>query len=90
MDIARFSKAYFGIGLALLLTALPVSAQQQAPGLNGGRDCQVIRTCNFTKGGSFRGCLSSYSCRSCRMVTAKCSIGAGRPACRELRCDWGA
>ena len=55
------------------------------------RDCQTLLTCNFKKGGSYRGCLSSYSCRSCDFVIAKCSIaGSKGKVCRQLRCGWGA
>ncbi len=66
----------------------PASAQQ--PGAqNQGRDCQTVRTCNFTRTGAVRGCLSSYSCRSCRTVTVRCQIPGAGPACQEVRCDWG-
>lgn len=63
-------------------------AAQEGPGglVNPQRDCQTILTCNFRKGGSYRGCLSSYSCRTCRFVKVAC--GAGR-VCEKLRCGWG-
>jgi hypothetical protein len=65
---------------------------QEGPGgyLNPGRDCQTITTCRFTKGGSYRGCLSSYSCRVCKFVPARCSIGGAKGTCRQVRCVWGA
>ncbi len=68
---------------------------QQGPGglLNPQRDCQTVTTCNFRKGGSYRGCLSSYSCRVCKLVAARCSIGGSSPrqkVCKEMRCTWGA
>ncbi len=76
------------LSLAAVSTA---SAQNFEPGaLNGGRDCQVIRTCNFARTGAVRGCLSSYTCRSCKMVTARCQIGnAPSNTCQRLSCSWG-
>ncbi len=71
-----------------LLAALPASAQQGGGNVNPGRDCQYIRTCNFAKNGAVRGCLSSYSCRTCKLVAAKCEIG-GLRKCREFVCSWG-
>ena len=64
------------------------SRAQEGPGglINPQRDCQTIRTCNFRRGGSYRGCLSSYSCRVCRFVRVACK-GAG--TCQMLRCGWG-
>jgi hypothetical protein len=64
-------------------------AVAQPAGLNPNRDCQVIRTCNFGRGGSYRGCLSSYSCRVCRFVRTSCYMDPGRRVCQELRCAWG-
>jgi hypothetical protein len=52
------------------------------------RDCQTIRTCNFRKGGSYRGCLSSYSCRVCHFVPVSCR-GLGGGKCQRLVCTWG-
>ena len=78
--------------LALFLgTAAPVSAQQ-AVGIDPGRDCQTIRTCNFTRRGAVRGCLSSYTCRVCRMVSVRCTrsdLATGRRQCQEFVCSWG-
>jgi hypothetical protein len=54
------------------------------------RDCQTIVTCRFTSGGSYRGCLSSYSCRQCRFVPARCVIGGKSGTCQKIRCNWGA
>ena len=68
----------------------PSLAQQADPtNLNGGRTCYTVRTCNFTRTGDVRGCLSSYSCRACRLVPAKCAIGAAAGKCQRLTCDWG-
>ena len=79
-----------GIGLGT-----PGAHAQQGPGglLNPERDCQTVTTCNFGRTGSYRGCLSSYSCRVCKLVTARCSIGGSSPrqkVCQEMRCTWGA
>jgi len=62
---------------------------QEGPGgiINPQRDCQTVRTCNFRRGGSYRGCLSSYSCRVCRFVRVSCN--GGRGTCEMLRCGWG-
>ena len=68
-------------------SAGPALAQPASP---GGRDCQTIRTCNFARGGLYRGCLSSYSCRVCHMVSTSCRVGGGpRRICQEMRCNWG-
>ena len=61
---------------------------QSVPGTSD-RDCQVIRTCNFARGGSYRGCLSSYSCRVCRFVRAPCYVDGSRRVCHKMRCTWG-
>lgn len=75
-----------------VLLAVPAAAQEGPNGLiNPSRDCQTLLTCNFRKNGSYRGCVSSYSCRVCRFVDAKCSVGGSpRRLCRRLRCSWGA
>jgi hypothetical protein len=70
-----------------ILGAQGASAQQA--GINPNRDCQTIRTCNFARGGVYRGCLSSYSCRMCRFMAAPCRMDAGRRVCQEMRCTWG-
>jgi hypothetical protein len=76
--------------LAALLLALGGEAWSQPAGLNAGRNCQTIRTCNFAgRGGYYRGCLSTYSCRVCRFVPAACYIDGGRRVCQQLRCRWG-
>jgi hypothetical protein len=70
------------VGVAVTGTAL-------AQSVNPGRDCQTITTCRFSAGGSYRGCLSSYSCRYCRFVPTNCRIG-GRPGkCSRAVCTWG-
>jgi hypothetical protein len=66
-----------------------IAVAQPAPE-GSQRDCQTIRTCNFARGGLYRGCLSSYSCRICRMVATSCRVGGGpRRVCQEMRCNWG-
>ncbi|NJO33249.1 MAG: hypothetical protein HC869_08955 [Rhodospirillales bacterium] len=71
----------------LASASAPVVAQQ-AVGIDPGRDCQTVRTCNFSRTGRVRGCLSSYTCRTCRLVAARCSF-AGRTRCQEVVCTWG-
>ena len=69
------------IGLASLMLGLAGPAwSQEGPGgaIKPQRDCQTLLTCNYKKGGSYRGCLSSYSCRRCEFVTAKCTIADRR------------
>jgi hypothetical protein len=93
MDTVRISKrAVFVLAAASLASMASIAAfAQNIPGpANAQRDCQTLRTCQFSKGGSFRGCLSSYSCRSCRFVPAKCSVGGTSGACQRQVCDWGA
>lgn len=88
--LAAIACAPFLVTLALG-GASPVNAQQ-AVGVDPGRDCQTIRTCNFTRSGSYRGCLSSYTCRICRPQRVRCSpsdLASGRRQCTELVCSWG-
>jgi hypothetical protein len=79
--------------LALLAFGLFAPSAQvavaQPAGLEPNRDCQTIRSCRYTSGGSYRGCVSSYSCRICRFVRASCRMDADRRVCQELRCTWG-
>lgn len=77
------------IALAVVIGPSPGPASAQAPGLNPGRDCQTLVTCNFRKNGSVRGCLSSYSCRVCKLVAAPCQVKGGERTCRTMRCSWG-
>jgi hypothetical protein len=76
--------------LAATMAMAPDLRAQEGPGglINPQRDCQTIRTCNFRKGGSYRGCLSSYSCRACRFVRVPCK-GLRGGTCQRLRCGWG-
>jgi hypothetical protein len=83
----------FLISVAFLVAggSLAVVSAQEGPGgyLNPQRDCQTLTTCQFKKNGSYRGCLSSYSCRVCKLVPVRCQGGRGK-VCREIRCVWGA
>lgn len=78
--------------LAAMLAGIASAAAQQAPGVNPQRDCQTLRTCNWSRSGSWRGCLSSYSCRVCKLVPGRCSIAGSSPSqktCMRMRCTWG-
>lgn len=76
------------LACSLLVLPAPESAAQPA-GLNPNRDCQTLLTCRYTRGGVYRGCLSSYSCRVCRLVPARCRIDGRSRVCRRIRCTWG-
>lgn len=77
------------VAVALAFSPIAPAAAQQASGVNPGRDCQTVRTCNFTRNGRPRGCFSSYTCRVCRTVVARCNLAAGYTKCRQLVCTWG-
>jgi hypothetical protein len=79
------------VPIALALATAGAGVAQEGPGgyVNPGRDCQTIVNCRFTKGGSYRGCVSSYSCRVCRFVASSCQITGARGKCQKLRCTWG-
>jgi hypothetical protein len=86
MRIARaWSFALAVVGVAGFASAADA---QQLPGTSD-RDCQVIRSCNFARGGVYRGCLSSYSCRRCRFIPAPCYVDGSRKVCQRMRCTWG-
>lgn len=77
------------VGLSVMISS-PVLAQAGPNGaINPNRDCQTIRTCQFKRGGEFRGCISTYSCRRCRFVKSNCRIAGDRRTCRQLTCSWG-
>jgi len=75
----------------LMLVGAGGAAAQEGPGglINPQRDCQTIRSCNYRRGGEYRGCVSSYSCRVCRYVRGSCKGLGRRGVCRKLRCTWG-
>ena len=87
--LSNMAAAALAGGLVWLSAGLgDIAFAQQANGLNPARDCQVLRTCNFARGSAVRGCLSSYTCRTCKLVTTRCNI-AGRTKCQEFVCSWG-
>ncbi len=81
--------------LITLITAsslfLTPTVYAQAAGLEAGKICQVIRSCNFARTAEVRGCLSSYSCRQCQLVKKGSVVidGVRRTEWRST-CDWGA
>jgi hypothetical protein len=75
--------------LALAVAGAMPAAAQIVPTPDPGRDCQTVRTCNFSRGAAVRGCLSSYTCRICRTVRSRCSIGNRRQVCERIVCSWG-
>lgn len=88
--LQRFAFGALCVAGVVLAGSESVIAQVGPGGLiNPNKDCQTVRRCNFSKGGSFRGCVSSYTCRTCRFVKSKCSIGGKAGTCRQLRCSWG-
>lgn len=91
MALRSFVLAGTLLALAAALTAaLPAPASAQQAGVAPqGRDCQTVRTCNFSRTGAVRGCLSSYSCRVCRPVTVACTVTGVPGRCQEMRCGWG-
>lgn len=89
--LAAFLGAPFLLLLVMSVTA-PVSAQEATGTDPRNRHCQTLLTCNYTRGGVYRGCLSSYTCRTCRPQPVRCSasdIASGRTRCTELVCSWG-
>lgn len=75
--------------IATLVSVSPLLAQTSPSSQNQGRDCITVRTCNFVRGAEVRGCLSSYTCRTCRVVPARCTIGSAQGTCSRVRCTWG-
>jgi hypothetical protein len=89
--LRRMTSLSLAVLALLAVSALSASAQMGPQGaINPQRDCITVRACNFAKGGRYRGCVSSYSCRTCAFVPAKCSIGGDRGRlCERLQCGWG-
>ena len=77
------------IALLGLAAMVPAADAQQiiAPG-GSQRDCQTVRTCNFSRTAAVRGCLSSYTCRTCKPVRSRCDVGGAR-MCERIVCSWG-
>lgn len=89
------SKAGRYLGATALSTVLTLAvlipnarAQQIITPDGSQRNCQTVRTCNFSRAAAVRGCLSSYTCRVCRTVREKCDIGGAR-YCQRIVCGWG-
>lgn len=80
--------SYRDIMIGVLLASVAASGWS-GPASAVQRKCQTLTTCNFSKNGSYRGCLSSYSCRQCRFVSSRCSIGGTSGRCQKMVCDWG-
>ena len=78
----------FVAGVLALVSLASAPRAQQAVGINSGRDCQTVRTCNFSRTSEVRGCLSSYTCRTCKLVPQRCEI-AWRTNCGRFVCSWG-
>jgi hypothetical protein len=84
----RFASA---IVLLAIVACAPVNGAVRAAGLEAGKDCHVILSCNFRRNASVRGCLSSYSCRQCEFVRrAVVTIDGIRRTEWRSSCDWGA
>ncbi|MBS0242500.1 MAG: hypothetical protein JSS20_10000 [Proteobacteria bacterium] len=79
------------IGLALIVGGATSAMAQSVTSTfqNNGRICQTLRTCNFSRHAEVRGCLSSYTCRTCRTVRTRCDLGAGYTNCTRVVCSWG-
>lgn len=88
----RFKDGKFGVVAVLALGLMALSSfdvHAQPAGIDPGKDCHTIRTCNFGRGGAYRGCISAYSCKQCRFVSAPCTVDGRRKVCQRLRCGWG-
>ena len=81
-----------GVAASLLIAvAMDARAQSAAPLSSSQRDCQTIVQCRFRPGGDYRGCISAYRCRRCRVVRSRQCAGrnAQRPVCQRVVCSWG-
>jgi hypothetical protein len=77
--------------VSLIAVAMTLAQPAQSAGLEAGKTCQVIRSCNFARNAEVRGCLSSYSCRQCQLVKkGTVSINGVRRTEWRSVCDWGA
>lgn len=76
--------------IAAFTAALTVTqGSAEAQSFDPQRNCQTVRNCRFDRGGSFRGCVSSFSCRTFTFEPAKCSIAGSVGPCRKQVCRWG-
>jgi hypothetical protein len=93
--LSRGSLAAILAALFLLLTLTSATAPASAQTIGTdprNKSCQTLLTCNYTRSGLYRGCLSSYTCRVCRPQRVRCSasdLATGRRHCTELVCTWG-
>jgi len=82
-----------GVAAAAMVAGLVVpvseafSQQMIAPG-GAQRNCQTVRTCDFSRTAAVRGCLSTYTCRVCKPVRSRCDVGGAR-ICERIVCRWG-
>jgi len=77
--------------LVVTLAALVCAGPALAAGLEAGKDCHVIQSCNFARGAAVRGCLSSYSCRQCTFAPRSVvTIDGVRRTEWRSTCAWGA
>ena len=84
--VRTWTLALLACGMAGFAVA---EVRAQPAGLNPGRDCQVVRACNYGRGGAYRGCLSCYTCRVCRFVPSRCYVNGAPGVCQRMRCSWG-
>jgi hypothetical protein len=79
--------------LLVMLSSISSPASAQTIGTDPrNKRCQTLLTCNYSRGGVYRGCLSSYTCRICRPQRVRCTasdLASGRRLCTELVCTWG-
>lgn len=89
LDGCRILAAALALSSVTATFATTASAQN-APASASQRDCQTIVRCRFRRGGDYRGCISAYLCRQCRVVKSrKCpDRDARRPVCRRVVCSW--
>ena len=88
-NFGRWSAVAVIAATACLALSSPGFTQTGPGSQNQGRDCKTVLTCNFARGAEVRGCLSSYTCRTCSFVNTSCRIGNAPGTCRKIRCGWG-
>jgi hypothetical protein len=83
--ISIYLTIFAGIGFGAAFAQSGGSLSRSQP------DCQTILECNFKRGGVYRGCISAYTCRRCRLVRSRnCGTsGQNRSVCRRMVCTWG-
>lgn len=83
----QFMKLGANLVAGVFIATAACGSVASAQVLNPQRDCHTLLKCNYAKGGSFRGCISTYSCKSCRLVPVSCSA-PGASSCRKIKCSW--